>query len=52
MNNYILLLRLYITFDKNARGTAWYRKAEKSHGEAEREATCEGEVICCQVTSS
>jgi hypothetical protein len=27
MNNYTLLLRLYITFDKNARETLWPRKA-------------------------
>jgi hypothetical protein len=30
--NYIALLRLYIAFDKNARGTLWSRKSEKSHG--------------------
>jgi hypothetical protein len=31
MNDYILLLRLHITLGKNARGTAWHRKTEKSH---------------------
>ena len=44
--NYALLLRLYITLGKNVRRTAWYRESEKSHGEAEREDPCEGEVIC------
>jgi hypothetical protein len=32
MKNYALLLRLYITLGKNARGTAWYRNSEKSYG--------------------
>jgi hypothetical protein len=32
MHNYVLLLRLYITFDKNARGASWHRKAEEIHG--------------------
>jgi len=39
IKDYALLLRLYITFDKNTRRTSWHRKSEKSHGYAEQEAT-------------
>jgi hypothetical protein len=39
MKDYALLLRLYITFGKNARDRSWPRKAEESHQDDEREAT-------------